>query len=217
MNRLILWLLALSSVSCTCHVANPKDQASLVICPATHVPYAEDHFLNEEYFPTASPSIMPPSLLILQCCWQVLQRISFLLKSPVYESATTPLLAILQAYARAGADTARAVWQCPGMQQGLLGILKGKAEGRTTGGAANAMAVIRLLASVSHQMTQAVAASGLPLDIKVDSYGTCVTILGFETPKQKTCKTICLSDWICKTQAPLGPLHGNRTSYWTRL
>ena len=95
---------------------------------------------------------------------QVLERISFLLRSPAAVSATTPLLVTLQAYARAGADTAKAVWQCPGMQKALQGLLEEPAgsmsSAEAAGIAACAMTVVRLLASSSPQMLNAVAASG---------------------------------------------------------
>ena len=86
---------------------------------------------------------------------QLLERISFLLRSPAAAPAASPLLLILQTYARAGADAARAVWQCPGMLKALQGLLQS-----TLTLSVDAMAVIRLLASSSSQMLKAVASSG---------------------------------------------------------
>ena len=91
---------------------------------------------------------------------QLLERISFLLRSPAAATAASPLLLILQTYARAGADAARAVWQCPGMLQALQGLLQG-----TQTLVIDAMAVLRLLASSSSQMMQAVASSGKKLHL----------------------------------------------------
>ena len=89
---------------------------------------------------------------------QLLERISFLLRSPASTSATSPLLVILQTYARSGTDTARAVWQCPGMLKGLQGLLQGAAGSMSL--AAGALTVVRLLASSSAQMLREVASSG---------------------------------------------------------
>lgn len=101
---------------------------------------------------------------ILSPVLQLLERISFLLRSAEHQSACTPLLAILQAYARAGLDTARAVWQCRGMQQGLIKVLNSAYEqGSYNAAAAAAMAVVRQLASVSPDMMQAITASGQPV------------------------------------------------------
>ncbi|KAL3145854.1 hypothetical protein ABBQ38_015223 [Trebouxia sp. C0009 RCD-2024] len=86
----------------------------------------------------------------------LLERISFLLRSPAAAAAASPLLLILQAYARAGADTARAVWQCPGMLEALQGLLQ-----RAATLSADVMTVVRLLSSSSAQMLKAVASSGL--------------------------------------------------------
>lgn len=86
---------------------------------------------------------------------QLLERISFLLRSPAAAAAASPLLLILQAYARAGADTARAVWQCPGMLEALQGLLQ-----RAATLSADVMTVVRLLSSSSAQMLKAVASSG---------------------------------------------------------
>ena len=89
---------------------------------------------------------------------QLLERISFLLRSPAAAAAASPLLLILQTYARAGADAARAVWQCPGMLKAVQGLLQS-----TLPLAGDAMAVLRLLASSSSQMMKAVASSGKKL------------------------------------------------------
>lgn len=86
---------------------------------------------------------------------QLLERISFLLRSPAAAAAASPLLLILQTYARAGADTARAVWQCPGMLEALQGLLQSTATL-----SADVMTVVRLLSSSSAQMLKAVASSG---------------------------------------------------------
>ena len=89
---------------------------------------------------------------------QLLERISFLLRSTAATSSFSPLLGILQSYARAGADTARAVWQCPGMLKALKGLLQPAADSIVL--AATAMTVVRLLASSSTHMLRAVASSG---------------------------------------------------------
>ena len=89
---------------------------------------------------------------------QLLERVSFLLRSPAAAAAASPLLLILQTYARAGADAARAVWQCPGILKALQGLLQS-----TLTLAVDAMAVLRLLASSSSQMMKAVASSGKKL------------------------------------------------------
>ena len=95
---------------------------------------------------------------------QILERASFLLRSPAAVSATTPVLVILQAYARAGADASRAVWQCPGMQKALQGLLQAPADSlmKSNGdsGAVSALTVVRLLASSSVQTLAAVISSG---------------------------------------------------------
>ena len=95
---------------------------------------------------------------------QVLERISFLLRSPAASPATTPLLAILQAYIRAGADAARAVWQCPGMLKALQGLLQGPADclpaAKTDNMPATALSIVRLLASSSPQLLISIASSG---------------------------------------------------------
>ena len=97
---------------------------------------------------------------MLMLCLQILERISFLLRSVEHQSACTPLLAVLSAYARAGTDTARAVWQCPGMQQGLIKLLRNSWEEHDHSVAANVLAVIRQIGSVSQQLMQAVTSSG---------------------------------------------------------
>ncbi len=98
---------------------------------------------------------------------QVLERISFLLRSPAALSATTPLLVILQSYMRAGADAARAVWGCPGMQKALKGLLQGPAGSlplhRAAELSASALSIVRLLAASDTQLFTAVIASGSPL------------------------------------------------------
>ncbi|KAL0046547.1 hypothetical protein WJX82_003367 [Trebouxia sp. C0006] len=96
---------------------------------------------------------------------QVLERISFLLRSPAALSATTPLLVILQSYIRAGADAARAVWQCPGMQKALQGLIQGPAgslpSDRAAELSASALSIVRMLASSDSQLFTAVMSSGL--------------------------------------------------------
>ncbi|DBA80705.1 TPA: hypothetical protein ACH3X1_007944 [Trebouxia sp. C0004] len=96
---------------------------------------------------------------------QVLERISFLLRSPAALSATTPLLVILQSYIRAGADAARAVWQCPGMQKALQGLLQEPTGSlsldRTGELSASALSLVRMLASSDSSLFTAVMSSGL--------------------------------------------------------
>lgn len=89
---------------------------------------------------------------------QLLERVSFLLRSPASSSATSPLLVILQTYARGGADTARAVWHCPGMLKALQGLLQGAAGSMSL--AAGAMTAVRLLASSAAHMLRDIASSG---------------------------------------------------------
>ena len=89
---------------------------------------------------------------------QLLERISFLLRSPAAVAAASPLLVILQSYARAGADAARAVWQCPGMLKALQGLLQDAAGSMAL--AAGTMAVVRLLASSCAPLLEAAASSG---------------------------------------------------------
>lgn len=86
---------------------------------------------------------------------QLLERISFLLRSSAAAAAATPLLIILQTYARAGPDTARAVWQCPGILEALQGLLQSAVML-----SADVMTVVRLLSSSSAQLLKAVASSG---------------------------------------------------------
>ncbi len=99
---------------------------------------------------------------------QVLERISFLLRSPAALSATTPLLVILQSYIRAGADAARAVWQCPGMRKALQGLIQGPAgslpSDRAAELSASALSIVRMLASSDSQLFTAVMSSGSPLN-----------------------------------------------------
>ncbi|KAA6423692.1 MAG: hypothetical protein FRX49_06263 [Trebouxia sp. A1-2] len=87
---------------------------------------------------------------------QVLERISFLLRSPAALSATTPLLVILQSYTMAGVDAARAVWRCPGMQKALQGLLQGPAgslpSDRAAELSASALITVRMLASSDAQL-----------------------------------------------------------------
>lgn len=98
---------------------------------------------------------------------QVLERISFLLRSPAALSASTPLLVILQSYVRAGADAARAVWRCPGMQKALQGLLQGPVGSlpldRAAELSASALSIVRMLASSGSQLFTAVIASGTAL------------------------------------------------------
>jgi len=98
---------------------------------------------------------------------QVLERISFLLRSPAALSATTPLLVILQSYIRAGADAARAVWGCPVMQKALQGLLQGPAGSlpldRAAELSASALSIVRMLLSSDSQLFTAMIASGNPL------------------------------------------------------
>ena len=102
--------------------------------------------------------------LVHQLLLQVLERISFLLRSPAAAAATSPLLAILQAYARAGADAARAVWQCPGILNALQGHLQSPAADAASDDKSSylaaALATVRLLAASSSQLFQAVLSSG---------------------------------------------------------
>lgn len=98
---------------------------------------------------------------------QVLERISFLLRSPAALSATTPLLVILQSYIRAGADAAGAVWQCPGIQKALQGLLQGPTGSLPLDRAAelsgSALSIVRMLASSDSQLFAVVMSSGSPL------------------------------------------------------
>ncbi|DBA68651.1 TPA: hypothetical protein ACH3X2_013454 [Trebouxia sp. C0005] len=98
---------------------------------------------------------------------QVLERISFLLRSPAALSATTPLLVILQSYTMAGVDAARAVWRCPGMQKALQGLLQGPAgslpSDRAAELSASALITVRMLASSDAQLFTVVVSSGLLL------------------------------------------------------
>ncbi|KAL0037871.1 hypothetical protein WJX79_003110 [Trebouxia sp. C0005] len=98
---------------------------------------------------------------------EVLERISFLLRSPAALSATTPLLVILQSYTMAGVDAARAVWRCPGMQKALQGLLQGPAgslpSDRAAELSASALITVRMLASSDAQLFTVVVSSGLLL------------------------------------------------------